>query len=161
MDAAIPSVTDIEAEIVGNMEGPSVGHGVDGTLDDDIHEVFPEDAGPKKKSKKRKHKNNPDASEPFVPKKKLSKEERAAKRARKAETRAMTAAKAKVTQDNDVEEVVPEETEEAILPVVQPSVDDDWLPEHEPQGDNEDDQAEESDKEDVAAVMEKRKTSLE
>ncbi|GAA0183559.1 hypothetical protein LIER_30946 [Lithospermum erythrorhizon] len=146
MDATIPSVTDTEAETAGNMERPSVGHGIDDTLDDDIHEVFPEDAGPKKKSKKRKHKNNTDASEPSVHKKKLSKEERAVKRARKAERRATKAAEAKIAQDNDVKEVVCEETEELIPHVVQPSVDDEWLPNHEPQGDNEDDQDEESDK---------------
>ncbi|GAA0160835.1 hypothetical protein LIER_17297 [Lithospermum erythrorhizon] len=142
MDAAIPSVTDTEAETTGNMERPSIGHGVDDTWDDDIDEVFPKDAGSRNKSKKRKHKNNTDASEPSVPKKKLGKKERAAKRVRKPERRARKDAEAKTAQENDVEEVVPEETEEAIPPVIQPSVDDEWLPEHEPQDDNEDDQAE-------------------
>ncbi|GAA0158837.1 hypothetical protein LIER_15762 [Lithospermum erythrorhizon] len=99
-------------------------HGIDDTLDDDVHVVFREDAGPKKKSKKMKHKNNANVSEPFLPKKKLSKEERAAKRARKAERRARKAAEAKTTQDIEVKEVVPEETKEVIPPVVQPFVDD-------------------------------------
>ncbi|GAA0153327.1 hypothetical protein LIER_11594 [Lithospermum erythrorhizon] len=73
------------------------------------------------------------------PKKKLRKEERAAKRARKVERRARKATEAKTAQENDFEEVMPEETEEVIPPVVQPSVDDEWLTEHEPEGDNEDD----------------------
>ncbi|GAA0169910.1 hypothetical protein LIER_24290 [Lithospermum erythrorhizon] len=168
MDVDIPSVADIEpvtAEAIKNMT-PSVTNtgaetvGQDGidTVDADVKDVIHEKAiRETMKFKKRRLRKLVDSAETYKPKKKLSKEERASNRARKAERRARKVAEAKTTEDNDVEEVVPEETEEAIPPVDQPSVDDEWLPEHEPQGDNEDDQADESGKEDVAAVVEKRR----
>ncbi|GAA0168072.1 hypothetical protein LIER_22876 [Lithospermum erythrorhizon] len=151
MDADIPSVTDTEAKTAGNMERPSVGHWIDDILDDDIHEVIPEDAGSKKKSKKRKHKNNDDVGEPSVPKKKLSKEEKAAKKAKKAERKARRAAQEAV--DNEASEVnVPEEVRPSI---VQPAVSDEWLPENESQDGNADKKAQDSKEDNVVAVMEK------
>ncbi|GAA0152241.1 hypothetical protein LIER_10769 [Lithospermum erythrorhizon] len=168
MDTDIPSVDDIELVTVAATEKvtPSVidtaietvGQEEIDTMDDDVEDMTPEKARQqKKKSKKRRLRKLADTAENSEPKKKLSKEDRAAKRARKVERRARKAAEAKTGQDNNVEEVMPEETEEVIPPVVQPSIDDEWLPEHEQQGDNEDDQSEESDKDDVDAVMDKRR----
>ncbi|GAA0185509.1 hypothetical protein LIER_32797 [Lithospermum erythrorhizon] len=140
MDANIPSVTDIEAETAGNMERPSVGHGVDHTLDDDIHEVIPDDVGPKMKSKKRKHKNNVDAGESSL-----------SKKARKAERWARRTAQ-EVAHNEAVKDNVPEEVRPSI---VQPTVSDEWLPGNEPQGDNADEEALDSEEENVDVVMEK------
>ncbi|GAA0142980.1 hypothetical protein LIER_03761 [Lithospermum erythrorhizon] len=151
MDADIPSVTDTEAETAGNMERPYVGQGVDDTLDDDIHEVIPEEAGPKKKCKKRKHKKSVDAGESSVPKKKLSKEEKASKKARKVKRRARRDVQ-EATDAEAAEDDVPEEMRQS---VPQPDVSDEWLPENEPQGDNADEEAQDSEEEDVAAVIEK------
>ncbi|GAA0166772.1 hypothetical protein LIER_21853 [Lithospermum erythrorhizon] len=109
-----------EAEPAGNMERPSVGHGIDDTLDDDIHEVIPDDADPKKKSKKRKHKNNVDVFESSVPKKKQSKEEKAAKRAKKAERGAGRAAQ-EATDNEAAGDNVPGKVRPS---VVQPAVSD-------------------------------------
>ncbi|GAA0147627.1 hypothetical protein LIER_07282 [Lithospermum erythrorhizon] len=153
MDADIPSVTDIEAEPAENMERPSVGHRVDDILDDDIHEVIPEDAGPKKKSKKRKHKNNADVGESSIPEKKLSKEEKAAKRVRKAERRARRAAQ-EAANNEEAEDNVPKEVRSS---VVQPDVSDEWLPENEPQGGNADEETQDFEEENVTAIMEKRR----
>ncbi|GAA0170326.1 hypothetical protein LIER_24615 [Lithospermum erythrorhizon] len=83
----IPSVTDTNAETAEKEARPVV-KSVDDILDADIHEVIPEDDGQKKKSKKRKHKKSDEAGKTSEPKKKLSKEERAAKRACKAEKKA-------------------------------------------------------------------------
>ncbi|GAA0165107.1 hypothetical protein LIER_20592 [Lithospermum erythrorhizon] len=151
MDADIPSVVDIEpvtAKATENVTPSVTDTGADTVGQDDIdsvdarvEHVIPEKASQeKKKSKKRRLRKLADTIETSKPTKKLSKEERAAKKARKAERRARKAAEAKTVEDNDVEEVVPEETKEATPLVDQPSVDDEWLPEHEPQGDNEDDQ---------------------
>ncbi|GAA0148628.1 hypothetical protein LIER_08017 [Lithospermum erythrorhizon] len=145
MDADIPSVTDIEAETARNMERPYVGQGVDDTLDDNFHEVIPEEAGPKKKSKKRKHKKSVDAGESSVPKKKLSKEsvdagessvpkkklskeEKAVKKARKAERRARRAAQ-EAADAKAIEDDVPEEVRPS---VPQQDVSVEWLPKNEP-----------------------------
>ncbi|GAA0160280.1 hypothetical protein LIER_16867 [Lithospermum erythrorhizon] len=87
---------------------------------DTITKVIPEEVGPKKKFKKRKHKKSVDAGESFKLKKKLSKEEKAAKKARKAERRATRAAQEAADAEAE-EDDVPEE--------VRPSV---------PQPDNED-----------------------
>ncbi|GAA0184563.1 hypothetical protein LIER_31851 [Lithospermum erythrorhizon] len=87
-EGVIPSVFDKDTETVGNIEEPTVGRGVDDTMDANIQEVIPKDGGQKKKSKKRKHKKSVEAGESSVPKKNLSKEERAGKRARKAERKA-------------------------------------------------------------------------
>ncbi|GAA0185556.1 oxidoreductase [Lithospermum erythrorhizon] len=87
-----PSVVDTSVGIADLPEErvePNVGEGVTDTLDVDTEglEIL-EDAGQgKKKSKKRKHKSgaekrNVDVGEPSEPKKKLSKEERATKRAK-------------------------------------------------------------------------------
>ncbi|GAA0156822.1 hypothetical protein LIER_14221 [Lithospermum erythrorhizon] len=105
-------------------------------MDIDIQEVIPEDAGHKKKSKKRMHKKIVDAGESSIPKKKLSKEERAAKRARKAERKAKRTAE-KAVEAETVEDDVPEEDEESVpekvMPsITQPTVDDEWLHEREP-----------------------------
>ncbi|GAA0153720.1 hypothetical protein LIER_11891 [Lithospermum erythrorhizon] len=145
----IPSVTNTCAKTAESMERPTVTQGVDNTLDADIQEVTPEDVGQKKKSKKRKHKKMADAGEISEPKKKLSKEERAAKRARKAERKAKRATK-KAVEVQAVEDNVPEEAEESIpeevIPsVTQPAADDEWLPEHESQGGNADEEAQGSD----------------
>ncbi|GAA0143722.1 hypothetical protein LIER_04335 [Lithospermum erythrorhizon] len=143
-EGVLPSVTGTEAETAGNMERPSIGQGFDDTLDDDIHEVIPEDVDPKKKSKKRKHKKSVDAGESFEPKRKLSKEERKAKRARKAKRRARRTAQEDVDVNNDVPEEAEETVPEEVRPsVVQPDTDDEWLPEHEPQGNNADEEAQE------------------
>ncbi|GAA0143876.1 hypothetical protein LIER_04456 [Lithospermum erythrorhizon] len=125
------------------------------------HEVISEDVGQKKKSKKRKHKKSADDGESFVPKKTLSKEERAAKKSRKAEMRARRVAQ-KAADTEAAEDDVPEEVEEFVPKevrpsVIQPYVDDEWLPEHEPHGDNADEKAQESDDEDIAAVITKRR----
>ncbi|GAA0155797.1 hypothetical protein LIER_38155 [Lithospermum erythrorhizon] len=91
-EGVIPSVTNKDTETAGNIEKPSIGRGVDDTMDADIQE------------------------------KKLSKEERAVKKSRKVEMRARRAAQ----EAAEEEEVVP--------PITQLAVDDEWLPEHEPQG---------------------------
>ncbi|GAA0158740.1 hypothetical protein LIER_15686 [Lithospermum erythrorhizon] len=83
MTVDIPSVTDTDTEPAENMERSTIGQG-----GDDIMEVSPEDVGQKKKFKKRKHKKSANVGESFEAKRKLSKEERVAKRARKAERRA-------------------------------------------------------------------------
>ncbi|GAA0163161.1 hypothetical protein LIER_19099 [Lithospermum erythrorhizon] len=125
MDTDIPSVSDTEAETAGNMERPYVDQGVD-----DLHEVIPEEAGPKKKSMKSKHKKSVDVGESFIPKKTLSKEEKAAKKGRKAERRA----KRVVREDADAEaEVRPS--------IPQPDVSDEWFLENDLQGDNADEEA--------------------
>ncbi|GAA0154090.1 hypothetical protein LIER_37801 [Lithospermum erythrorhizon] len=120
MDAEIPCVVDTEAETDGNLERPYAGHGVDDTLDDDIHEVIPEEAGPKKKYKKRKHRKSANADESSMPMKKLSKEEKAAKKARKAERRARRVAQ-EVADGEVVEDDVPKEVRPS---VPQPDVSD-------------------------------------
>ncbi|GAA0138676.1 hypothetical protein LIER_00375 [Lithospermum erythrorhizon] len=63
-----------------------------------------------------------------------------------------------VAQEDDV----PEEAEETILEevrptVVQPDADDEWLPEHEPQGEDAQEEARESDEEDIVVVIIKRR----
>ncbi|GAA0160597.1 hypothetical protein LIER_17116 [Lithospermum erythrorhizon] len=133
MDADIPSDVDIGVEIAEGMERPTEGQGVEDTLGEDIQEVIPEDDGQKKKSKKRKHKKSADVGIASEPKHKL--------------------------RDDDVEEVVLEEaeTEEVARPVNHPTVDDEWLPEHKPQGDNTEEEARESEDEDIAAVITKRR----
>ncbi|GAA0167772.1 hypothetical protein LIER_22631 [Lithospermum erythrorhizon] len=140
-DEVRPSVADTGTDVVVDLpekrENPTIDNGVDDTLHADIEEVeIHEDVGhEKKRSKKRKHKTGVDVSEPTKPKKKLRKEERTAKRARTAERKA-------------VEKVVEEETD-----------DDVWTPANEPQGDGaeEAEQGANSDKEDVAAVMSRRR----
>ncbi|GAA0162985.1 hypothetical protein LIER_18964 [Lithospermum erythrorhizon] len=124
-----PSVTYTCVETVANIEEPTLGRGVDDTMDIDIQE-------------------------------KLSKEERVAKRARKAERKAKRAAE-KAAEAEAVEDDVPEEAKESvpkkIMPsVTQPTVYDEWLPEHEPQGDNAE-ETQESDEEDIADVITKRR----
>ncbi|GAA0142391.1 hypothetical protein LIER_03299 [Lithospermum erythrorhizon] len=93
------------------------------TMNDDVEGMTPEKKRlEKKKSNKRKYRKLTDVGT-SEPKKKLSKEEKAAKRARKAERRGRKAAKANASQKNEVEEVMPEE----VIPRVgQPSVDDEW-----------------------------------
>ncbi|GAA0150056.1 hypothetical protein LIER_09080 [Lithospermum erythrorhizon] len=152
-DGVTPSVTDMDAETAGNLERPSIGQDGTDTFDDDIQEVILEDAGQKKKSKKRKHNKSDDVGKSHVPKKKLSKEEKAAKKAKRDERRARRAAQ-EAGHVEAVEEDMPEEVRPS---VVQPDVDDEWLPEDEPQGDKADEEAQEYEKEDVATVMEKRK----
>ncbi|GAA0150390.1 hypothetical protein LIER_09343 [Lithospermum erythrorhizon] len=133
------NVSCVEDMMTKNVKGPMSQEEID-TMDANIEDMTPEKASQeKKKSKKRKLRKLADTVETSEPKKKLSKEERAAKRARKAERRARKVVEAKTAQDNDVEEVVPEDTEEVIPPVLQPSIEDEWLSEYEPQGDNEDD----------------------
>ncbi|GAA0142666.1 hypothetical protein LIER_03510 [Lithospermum erythrorhizon] len=144
-EGVIPSVTDKDTETAGNIEKPTVGRGVNDTMDVDIQEVIPEDAGQKKKSKKRKHKKSADVGESSVPKKKLSNEERAAKKARKVEKRARRVAQEAVEEG----EVIP--------PVTQPAVDDEWLLEYEPQGGDAQEEVQDSDSEDVAAVMSRKR----
>ncbi|GAA0148721.1 hypothetical protein LIER_08087 [Lithospermum erythrorhizon] len=103
-----PSVTDTATETVDQEE-------ID-TMDADVEDMTLEKASQeKKKSNKRRLRKLADTVETSEPKKKLSKEKRAAKRDRKAERRSRNATDAKTTQDNDVEEVVPEETEEKEL----------------------------------------------
>ncbi|GAA0158445.1 hypothetical protein LIER_15466 [Lithospermum erythrorhizon] len=79
---AIPSIINTNDETPGKEERPTVDQGVDDNMEADIQEVIPEDVGQKKKSKKIKHKKNVDVGEISEPKRKLSKEERKAKRAR-------------------------------------------------------------------------------
>ncbi|GAA0151912.1 hypothetical protein LIER_10527 [Lithospermum erythrorhizon] len=151
----IPSVTNTNAESVEKEARPTVGQGVDDTLDVDIHEVIPEDDGKKKKSKKREHKKSDEAGETSEPKKNLSKEERAAKRASKAEKKAKRAAEK--AEEAEAAENVPEEAKESVpeemMPsVIQPTADEEWLPEHEPQGDNAE-ETQESDEEDIAICL--------
>ncbi|GAA0184764.1 hypothetical protein LIER_32052 [Lithospermum erythrorhizon] len=96
--------------------------GVDDTLDGDIQEVILEDPGKKKKSKKRKHKKSANIGESSKP-----------KRARKVERRAKRAAEEAIHADDDVHEKVEDHVQEQeVPPVVQPTVDDEWLPKHEP-----------------------------
>ncbi|GAA0174288.1 hypothetical protein LIER_27712 [Lithospermum erythrorhizon] len=135
-EGVTPSVTDTDAETVGHMERPTIGQGIDDTVDADIQEVIPDDFGQKKKSKKRKHKKSADVGESSLPKKKLSKEEGAAKKARKVERRARRVVQ-KAADVEAAEDDVPEEAEESIPEqvrpsVVQPAIDDEWLLEHEP-----------------------------
>ncbi|GAA0164116.1 hypothetical protein LIER_19828 [Lithospermum erythrorhizon] len=131
MSSDIPRVSEAEPDT-------EKAHGIDAqgvtdTLDEDI--VIP---SPKtKKSKKRKLKKISKAG-PSEPK--LSKEERAAKKARRAERRARKAARraqrtaeADETVEKEAEENVVEEQPDVIPPVRHTSVDDDWVPEHEPQ----------------------------
>ncbi|GAA0182951.1 hypothetical protein LIER_30460 [Lithospermum erythrorhizon] len=77
-------------------------------------------------------------------KSKKRKHKKAAKRARKA---------AEKVVDDDV----PKETKEVIPPVAQPSVDDEWLPEHEQQGGDAREDVQDSYIEDVAVVMSSRR----
>ncbi|GAA0172827.1 hypothetical protein LIER_26572 [Lithospermum erythrorhizon] len=157
-EGVTPSVTDTDAEIARNMERSTIGQGVDDTLGAGIQEVILEDAGRKKKSKKKKHKKSTNVGESSEPKRKLSKEERKAKRARKAERRAKSAAKEAADADDDVPEEAEETIPEDVIPsVVQPTVDDEWLPEHEPQGDNADEEAKESEEEGIVVVITKRR----
>ncbi|GAA0178155.1 hypothetical protein LIER_29799 [Lithospermum erythrorhizon] len=104
----IPSVTNSNAKVVENLERPFVGRSIYHTMHEHIQEVIPEETGPKKKSKKRKHNNGDDVGEFFVPKKNLSKEEKAAKKARKAERRARRAAQEAV-DTQAAKDDVPEE----------------------------------------------------
>ncbi|GAA0179099.1 hypothetical protein LIER_29930 [Lithospermum erythrorhizon] len=90
------------------------------------------------------------------PKKKLSKEEREAKRARKAERRVKRAAE-KVADVNVHEEAEDHVPEEDVPPANQPTIDDEWLPEHEPQDGNADEEAQEYDEEDIVVVITKRR----
>ncbi|GAA0162298.1 hypothetical protein LIER_18421 [Lithospermum erythrorhizon] len=92
-EGMIPCVADSGVKTVDLPErsAPIVSQGVEETLDADLEDVVPEDAGKEKKSKKMKHKKVADDGEPSEPKKKLSKEERAAKCARKTERKARRA----------------------------------------------------------------------
>ncbi|GAA0140517.1 hypothetical protein LIER_01847 [Lithospermum erythrorhizon] len=147
----------------GDLLRPSVDDSIKDTvaegMDADIPSVFDmelvtdksdlEDDGPKKKSKKRKHKKSANAGESSEAKRKLSKEERKAKRARRAERIARRAADA----DDDVHEEAEDHEQEQEVPyVVQPTADDEWLPEHEPQGDNADEEAQD-------VITKRRKTT--
>ncbi|GAA0173879.1 hypothetical protein LIER_27389 [Lithospermum erythrorhizon] len=105
----IPSVFDTNDEIARSMERPTAGEGVDDTLDANIQEVIPKDAGQKKKSKKRKHKRSADVGESSEPKKKLSKEERKDKRERKAERKAKMAAEEEADVHEEAEDHVREQ----------------------------------------------------
>ncbi|GAA0153941.1 hypothetical protein LIER_12059 [Lithospermum erythrorhizon] len=131
-----PSLTDSDVETAANMERPT--------------EVISKDTGQKKRSKKRKHKKSVDAGESSVPKKKLSKEERTAKKARKAEGRgrrvAQKEADAEAAEDN-----VPEEAEESV-PEEMRSFDVQLVV---------DEEAQESDEEDIAPSSLARKSVLE
>ncbi|GAA0173489.1 hypothetical protein LIER_41535 [Lithospermum erythrorhizon] len=85
-----PSIDNTGVDTASLLEeriDPIVGEGVTDTVNVDIEELeVPEDVfHEKKKSKKRKHKSGADTREPSEPKKKLSKEERATKIARRAE----------------------------------------------------------------------------
>ncbi|GAA0161588.1 hypothetical protein LIER_17868 [Lithospermum erythrorhizon] len=145
-DVSDPSVKPSVEDTTGKTTEPSV---VPDKSVGDVSEDVPEGDGVdvshadmKKKSKKRKYKKSVDAGESSVPKKKLSKEERSAKKARKAEGRVrritQKAAYTEISKDHvpeEAEESVPEEVKPF---VVQPAVDDEWLPEHKPQGDNAD-----------------------
>ncbi|GAA0183743.1 hypothetical protein LIER_31101 [Lithospermum erythrorhizon] len=151
MSSDIPRVSDAEPE---TEEAHWVDdQGVTDILDED--DVIPSPGT--KKSKKRKMSE----AGPSEPKQKLSKEERAAKKARRVERRARKAARrtqrtteADETVENEAEENVAEEQPDVIPPVRHTSVDDDWVPKQEPQVNDVD---EDSDEEDVAAVMERRR----
>ncbi|GAA0150636.1 hypothetical protein LIER_37151 [Lithospermum erythrorhizon] len=135
-EGVTPSVNDTDAETAGNMERPTGEQGVDDTMDTDIQEVIHEDTG-QKKSKKRKHQKNTDVGKSSKPKKKLSKEERATKKARKVERRARRVAQEDVDVDDDVHEEVEDRIQKhEVPPIMHTTIDDDWLPEHELQGDN-------------------------
>ncbi|GAA0143414.1 hypothetical protein LIER_04106 [Lithospermum erythrorhizon] len=130
-EGVIASVSNKDTETAGNIEEPTIGRGFDDTMDANIQEVIPEDVGQKKKSKKRKYKKSADAGESFVPKKKLSKEERAGKRAHKDERKAKRAAE-KAAEAEVAEHDVPEEVEEffpkEVIPsVTQPTIDDELV----------------------------------
>ncbi|GAA0160645.1 hypothetical protein LIER_17153 [Lithospermum erythrorhizon] len=90
------------------------------------------------------------------PKRKLSKEERDAKRAIKAARRATKAAE-DVADDDVHEEAEDHVPEQKVPPVVQPTIADEWLPEHEPHGGNADEEAHESDEEDISGVITNRR----
>ncbi|GAA0171676.1 hypothetical protein LIER_25655 [Lithospermum erythrorhizon] len=125
MDTDILSVDEFEPVTIEAAD--ATGQEKIETMNDDVEGMTPEKQSlEKKKSKKRKHRKLTDAGT-SKPKKKLNKKERAAKRARKAERRARKAA-----QENEVEQVMLEETEEVIPPVGQPCNNDKWLPEYEP-----------------------------
>ncbi|GAA0165754.1 hypothetical protein LIER_40049 [Lithospermum erythrorhizon] len=80
--------------------------------------------------------------------KKRSKEERVAKRA---------ARKARKATKKAVEDEVQEVEKEQVPPAVQPIVSDEWLPEHEQQGDNVEEAYQGSEEEDVVDVIIKRR----
>ncbi|GAA0185756.1 hypothetical protein LIER_33044 [Lithospermum erythrorhizon] len=61
---------------------------------------------------------------------------------------------AKSSDKEEAEETVPEEVRPF---VVQPNTDDEWLPEHEPQGNNANDEAQESEEENISFVITKRR----
>ncbi|GAA0141075.1 hypothetical protein LIER_02301 [Lithospermum erythrorhizon] len=82
---------------------PIVGEGVVDTLNTEEVKIPEATDQEMKKSKKRKHKKGTDEGEASEPKKRLSKEERAAKRARRAERKAKKTTE-KTTED-DVQEV--------------------------------------------------------
>ncbi|GAA0149747.1 hypothetical protein LIER_08850 [Lithospermum erythrorhizon] len=93
IDVDVPPVVDTEPLTAKAVDGGvllNVTHICVETAD--IQEVTHEDVAQKKNSKKRKHKKVIELGETSKPKKKLSKEERAAKRARKAERKARRAA---------------------------------------------------------------------
>ncbi|GAA0167472.1 hypothetical protein LIER_22399 [Lithospermum erythrorhizon] len=82
-------------------------------------------------------------------------QERAAKHARKTERRARKVAEK--AGDADVHEEADDHVPEEEVPlVVQPTISDEWLPEHE-QGGNSEEEAQESDEEDVVAVISRRR----
>ncbi|GAA0155499.1 hypothetical protein LIER_13213 [Lithospermum erythrorhizon] len=74
--------------------------------DENIQEIIPEETGPKKKSKKRKHNKGDNVGEFLVPRTKLNKEEKVAKKARKAQKRARRAAQ-EVSDAEAAEDDVP------------------------------------------------------
>ncbi|GAA0178579.1 hypothetical protein LIER_29857 [Lithospermum erythrorhizon] len=158
-----PSVTDTCVETTERLERSTVGQGVGDTLDANL-DINPKVAGhEKKKSKKRKHKKVANDGESSEPKKKLCKEERAAKKARKVERRARRGAQ-EAAETDVAEDVIPEEAEESvpeevIPPVTKLSGDDKWLPDHEPQGEDAQEDVQDSDTEDVAVVMNRKRKS--
>ncbi|GAA0151770.1 hypothetical protein LIER_10419 [Lithospermum erythrorhizon] len=109
-EVVIPSAADTGAgddDLPGEGAEPTVGEGVADTLNAKEMEI-PENVGQEKtKSKKRKHKKGGDESEAFEPKKKMSNEERAAKRARRAERKARKGTE-KAAED-DAQEVADEQ----------------------------------------------------
>ncbi|GAA0156931.1 hypothetical protein LIER_14307 [Lithospermum erythrorhizon] len=149
---ANPGVANPGADIVECVVRPAVSQVVGDTLNDDIEEDIPEDDGQEKKSKNRKHKKFVDES--YEARRKLIKEERAAKRARKAERKARRAAEKAVEAEATCTEVY-EDAEEQVQPVKRPTVSNEWLPEHEQQGGNAEEEAQESDEEDVAGCCDK------
>ncbi|GAA0184192.1 hypothetical protein LIER_31480 [Lithospermum erythrorhizon] len=133
-EGVIPSVFDTGAGTAEGVEKPTVGQ------EEEAQEVA-------------------DDSEPSKPKNKLSMEERVAKHARKVETKARRDAEntEKAVEVEAADADVHEVAEEEVPPVAQPTVFDEWLPEHEQHDRNAEEEVQESKEEDIAVAIRRRR----